>query len=489
MKGTREDAFDALRKLNAGGFTAYLAGGCVRDLLLGREPGDYDIATSATPEEVQQVFRHSIPVGKSFGVVKIVYGDNRELDVATFRVDGQYSDNRRPDSVAFTASAEEDVKRRDFTINGMLMDVNEQILDHVGGRADLEAKIIRTIGDPAARFGEDALRMMRAIRFATKYSFGIDPSTWNSISQLSATIKNISAERVTDELSKSLTCGNTDRAFILLHRSKLWTSWFEHAPNDDDCWQALGPLSQLTNDDSFVFALAILLVHSYDYRKESHLKRLVLTNTQKAELTNLWAHIPEMRAFLRRGLSQQRKMLQWDDLAVVERFIDIQSWDGKYRYEIPHGMTRDAVDTQKAHVRRMGWPAPLINGKWLIANGWVPGEAFSVMLEEVRNKQLENDLVFEDSVREFLLREFPCAPRMVDGTIVDLMRPRRVAALCNRCSRVMSYEVPRDAKGNWLWLNATNPINAGSARRSFVHCGSPSCVGKKLKRAFKEIVD
>src|SRR5580698_5082148 len=186
-------AISIIRVLREKGHKAYLVGGCVRDILLGREPADYDVATDATPDEVMRIFPDAYGVGAQFGVVLVpaggVVGDvsteSRTVEVATFRSDISYTDGRHPDEVRFSKDPREDVERRDFTINGMMLDpVGNEILDFVGGRADLQAGIIRAIGDPERRFTEDKLRMLRAVRFAARFDYTIDPATQASIQRL-----------------------------------------------------------------------------------------------------------------------------------------------------------------------------------------------------------------------------------------------------------------------------------------------------------------
>ena len=218
------------------GFQAYLVGGCVRDLLLGREPKDYDVATNATPEQVMSIFPETYAVGAQFGVVLVpaperdaardvsAEGSSKShaVEVATFRSDIGYSDGRHPDEVRFSRDPREDVARRDFTINGMLLDpVSGEVLDFVGGRKDLEAGIIRTIGDPEQRFGEDKLRMLRAVRFAARFEYAIEPGTFAAMRKLAEQIQVVSRERVRDELTRMLTEGHARRAFLLLDESGL----------------------------------------------------------------------------------------------------------------------------------------------------------------------------------------------------------------------------------------------------------------------------
>src|SRR5258707_4638853 len=207
--------------LRRNGHQAYLVGGCVRDLLLGRDPSDYDISTDARPDRVQELFPRSLSVGAKFGVILVVE-DGAEVEVATFRSDIGYSDGRHPDHVAYTDSAKEDVRRRDFTINGLLMDpATREVLDFVDGRVDLRAGVVRAIGDPRARFAEDKLRMMRAVRFAARFSFQIDPDTLAAAQGLSAQVTQGSPERIREELTKLLTEGAARRGFELLDETGL----------------------------------------------------------------------------------------------------------------------------------------------------------------------------------------------------------------------------------------------------------------------------
>ncbi len=227
------------RKLREGGYQAFLVGGCVRDILLGHEPADYDVCTDARPEQVLRIFPRSLTVGAKFGVV-IVVEDSQldsvpavagsasdpaapaQVEVATFRSDIGYSDGRHPDSVVLAKTPEEDVKRRDFTINALLMNPEtNEVLDFVGGREDLRAGIIRAIGDPVERFREDKLRMVRAVRFASRLHYEIEPKTFRAIQELAPEIGQVSPERLRDELTKLLTEGAARRAFELLDETKL----------------------------------------------------------------------------------------------------------------------------------------------------------------------------------------------------------------------------------------------------------------------------
>jgi tRNA nucleotidyltransferase/poly(A) polymerase len=222
----RELADQICTTLRQSGHQAYLVGGCVRDLLLGREPADYDVSTDARPERVQQLFPRSLSVGAKFGVILVMEGGVAEnpaqVEVATFRSDIGYSDGRHPDRVVYTDSPQEDVRRRDFTINGLMMDpATREVLDFVEGRADLRAGIVRAIGDPRLRFAEDKLRMMRAVRFAARFGFQIDPQTLSAAQNLAAQVTQVSIERIREELTKLLTEGAARRGFELLDEAGL----------------------------------------------------------------------------------------------------------------------------------------------------------------------------------------------------------------------------------------------------------------------------
>jgi poly(A) polymerase len=207
-------------RLREAGFTAYLAGGCVRDRLLGHEPNDFDVATDAPSETVQGLFERTVPVGVQFGVVLVVL-EGQPFEVATFRADAAYADGRRPASVRFS-SATEDAARRDFTINGMFLDpVTDEVIDYVGGRDDLRAGIIRAIGDPSARIYEDRLRMLRAVRFAARFGFVIEPTTFDAIRNAAPHLGDIAWERIGDEIVRILCEGNARRGFELLDATGL----------------------------------------------------------------------------------------------------------------------------------------------------------------------------------------------------------------------------------------------------------------------------
>lgn len=221
----KEAAHAVIRMLNEAGFEAYLVGGCVRDLLLGRIPNDYDVATSATPPEVQEIFDRSFATGIEHGTVTVVW-ESEPVEVTTFRIEGTYTDHRRPNEVQFVRSLRDDLQRRDFTINAMAMDLEGKLYDYFGGQVDLKNGLIRTVGNATERFQEDALRMVRAARFAAQFSFTIDPLTWDAMRHCRQDTRYLSVERVTTELDKILGSPAPHRGLQVL----LQTELFHHLP-------------------------------------------------------------------------------------------------------------------------------------------------------------------------------------------------------------------------------------------------------------------
>ena len=209
-----------LKKLKAADHEAYIVGGCVRDMLLGKEPKDIDIATSATPDEIEALFKNTIPTGKKYGTITVII-DGEKYEVTTFRTDGKYSNSRKPDNIIFGTNIIDDLGRRDFTINAMAMDINGNIIDPFNGQEDIELKTIKCVGNPDSRFTEDALRMMRAVRFASTHNFRLNPGTYNSIRKNAQKVRNISWERIREEFSKTITSPNPGYGMNLLTNTNL----------------------------------------------------------------------------------------------------------------------------------------------------------------------------------------------------------------------------------------------------------------------------
>lgn len=489
MKATYDDAKLALRKLIDSGHNAYLAGGCVRDMQLGLQPNDYDVTTSATPEEVQAIFDKTVPVGASFGVVKVIV-EGRELDVATFRTDGLYSDNRRPDTVAYSKSAEEDVKRRDFTINALLMDIDGKITDYVGGLNDLKGRVLRTVGNPEDRFKEDSLRMLRAIRFSVRFRLDIDERVWTTIKAMSSGIKNVSKERVTDEMSKMFCHGYADRAYLLLRTSGLWKQWLPTRLDAADSWRTVCALARVTPDDSFTLVLAIIILDMYDSDKRSVLDQLTLTNIQRKAVESLLSRIDLMTCFMGKSLPTQRKMMQWEDRDLIIKLIEYEKFGGRHDWSMPYrnpSYTESDTFARMEEIKAMGWPGPLITGEDLITMGFIPGPVFSEILELVRDNQLDGLLTKVEEVKPFIISKFPATPRMEDGKLIGDTHFRRLVAQCPGCKRAMSLEVAKDPAGNILWSLGRDKFNLSlHMSRMFLFCSY--CGSRKNKASFEEVV-
>lgn len=486
MKATHEDAKYVLNTLKSNNHAAYLAGGCVRDILLGLEPNDYDVTSSATPEEIRSIFPKTIPVGEAFGVIKVICGDNRELDVATFRTDGKYSDNRRPDVVQFSRSAEEDVKRRDFTINAMLMGVDGKVIDYVGGQEDLKNRILRTVGSPYARFAEDSLRMMRAIRFSVRFGLKIAPETKSAIKSSASGINTVSKERFTDELIKIFSYGDCDRAYFLLKSLGIWYHWFNGNVNEPrDSWKIMLALTAIEPGEPFILPLALIVKESY-YPSNWYANSLSLTNQQRDGVKSLLDHSNEMILFLREPLRTQRRMMQWNDVPLVNRLMHCWKVAGIHPPNLATGETIETLLQKQAEVAAMGFPDALVNGNDLQEMGFIAGPLFTTILTKIQDEQLEGNLRKGDIIRNFILHHFPCAPRTENGTLIDRMSFRRVIANCKHCGNNMSFEAEFDVRGKMNTDTTKNPlgITEGYAFRNTIWTYCKKCSTKKMKRGF-----
>ncbi len=422
-------------RLKERGRQAYLVGGCVRDLLLGREPQDYDVATDARPEEVAELFPRSQLVGAHFGVV-LVRGDGGEVEVATFRSDHAYRDGRRPEAVAFETDPRQDVIRRDFTINGLLMDPRTgELLDFVGGRRDLEARVVRAIGDPEIRFAEDHLRMLRAVRFAARFGFEIDEATFAAIRRLHAKIRLISAERIRDELVRILTEGGARRGFELLDESGLLADILpevaamkgvpqppEFHPEGDVWIHTLMMLEGL-REPSPVLALAVLL-HDvgkpptfrvadrirFDEHAEvgAHmavniLSRLRFSNHEIGRVEELIANhlrFKDVTKMRESKLKRFMRMEDFDEHMELHRLDCVMSHGMLDNYEF---LKRKLAEAPREELK----PRPLINGHDLIAAGYKPGPQFSRMLTAVEDAQLEGQIKTRDEAMALVRDRFP----------------------------------------------------------------------------------
>jgi poly(A) polymerase len=420
------------RTLRAAGYRAYFVGGCVRDILLHREPADYDVASNATPERVEQIFPNSLMVGAKFGVVVVVQEpeashDDKDasatVEVATFRSDVGYSDGRHPDQVVYASSPQQDVQRRDFTINGLLLDPEtNEVLDYVGGREDLREGIIRAIGRPEERFREDKLRMLRAVRFAARFGYAIEPETMRAIQKLAPEIGQVSAERLRDELTKLLTEGSARRGFELLDETHLLPNLLpqiarmkgvQQPPQfhpEGDVWiHTLLMLEGLPPRTSPTLAWGVLLhdvgkpptfsppsgpngrirfdrhVEVGTRMAEEICERLRFSNDDMAQIASLVANhlrfkdVPQMK---RSTLKRFVRLDRFEEHMELHRLDCSSSHRNLENYEF---MRRFLAETPPAEVR----PVRLLTGDDLIGLGFRPGPEFREILDAAEDAQLE----------------------------------------------------------------------------------------------------
>ena len=407
VTSARLAAVRIITELRQQGHTAYLAGGCVRDALMGQEPKDYDVATDATPEQVQALFPKSAAVGAAFGVV-IVYtaapkGRSRFVtEVATFRAEGAYSDGRRPDEVRFT-NAEEDASRRDFTINGLFAAPgsedsaeSDEIIDYVGGRADLEAKVIRAIGDPGERFGEDYLRMLRAVRFAARLGFEIEPKTSAAIRAHARYLGQISRERIGQELLAMLQGPQPAQALDLLQQHKLDAPTLNEDPNG----HTLAASRRLAEQAAAVpTRLAAWLIDRHG--QEAGEPRVIKRWRNALSLSN------EHRDEVNRLLQLISKLTEWAGLTVAmrKRLAGHPGWDQSLLLFDAIGGDAETIrsDTQRLASDGIGIaPAPLLTGDDLIAASLEPGPRFKTLLDQAYDQQLEGGLATRQQALDWL---------------------------------------------------------------------------------------
>ncbi len=449
LPNAKKHAAEIVSTLRKQGHQAYLAGGCVRDLLLSREPADYDVATNATPQQVMQIFPQTYAVGEQFGVVLVPQSQSdgatgalarqgTTVEVATFRSDVGYSDGRHPDEVRFTQDPREDVQRRDFTINGMMLDpATNDVLDFVGGRDDLKAGIIRAIGDPERRFTEDKLRMLRAVRFAARFNYKIDPATMSAIQKLAPEIHQVSCERVREELTKMLTEGQARKAFALLDTTKLLPEVLpeiaamkgvqqppQYHPEGDVFVHTLLLLEKLPAGASKTLAWGALLhdvgkpatfrIAPDRIRFDGHvevgvkmaaeiLRRLRFSNHETDQILALVDNHMRFGAVQRMKQSTLKKFLR---LPAFEEHLELHRIDCLSS----HGQL-DAYEYTREQLRSMPpeaiRPTPLITGRDLIEAGYEPGPRFKEVLTAVEDAQLEGRLASREAAMEYVRHEFP----------------------------------------------------------------------------------
>jgi putative nucleotidyltransferase with HDIG domain len=424
---------EVLRALQSHGHQAYLVGGCVRDLLLQTSPKDFDIATSATPDQILAIFPSSLLVGAHFGVVIVA----QNIEVATFRSDHAYEDGRRPTRVHFETDPRQDVLRRDFTINALLLDpIAGQLLDFVNGRADLEAGLIRAIGDPAARFREDHLRLLRAVRFAASLGFTIEPVTLAAMRELAPLAVRVSAERTREEITRILTSGSARRGFELLDSTGILPHVLpeieamkgvqqppEFHPEGDVWTHTLLMLDGLSAGAPLTLALGVLL-HDVGkpatfrvadrIRFDGHveagveiagrlLNRLRFSNEEIAQVESLIANhmrfkdLPDMR---QSKMKRFLRMPAFDQHLELHRLDCISSSGHLENYEF----ARDSLAAQTPEALK---PRPLLTGDDLIREGYRPGPNFAKMLAAIEDAQLELIVNSPEEAIKFVHERFP----------------------------------------------------------------------------------
>ncbi len=433
-------ALEVLRVLGERGHEAFFVGGCVRDSLLGVVCDEIDIATSATPEQIQRAFAKTVAVGESFGVVLVIMGDVK-FEVATFRKESSYGDGRHPQRVYYTKIREEDVRRRDFTINGILYDpVSEKIYDYVEGLSDLERGIVRTIGDPQSRFGEDRLRMMRAVRFASCLGFELDATAFSAIRSEAEAISVVSGERIREELVKVLTRRNPGNGLRLLSSSGL----LEHFLPEVECMHGVGQPPQF-HPEGDVFEHTCLVMDTLygntdGYYSEELAAAALLHDVGKPPTYSESDRIrfnghdrvgARMSEDICRRLRFSRKQtkriselilehLKFKDVfnmrqSTLKRFLSLPYFEEHMQMHLAdcmasHGQT-DAYDFIREKMEEYGReeikPPPLLSGRDLIDLGYSPGPIFSKILGEVEELQLENTLFSKDEALDFVLKNYP----------------------------------------------------------------------------------
>ncbi|MDX9745090.1 MAG: CCA tRNA nucleotidyltransferase [Syntrophales bacterium] len=432
----RETAAGIVRRLKTAGYEGYFVGGCVRDLLLGAEPEDFDIVTSARPEAVQSLFPKTVPVGLAFGIIQVIEGGHA-FEVATYRREGRYEDGRRPSLVSF-GSAEEDVQRRDFTVNGLLMDPDTgEVRDFVGGRQDIERRLIRSIGPPEKRFAEDHLRMLRAVRFTANLDFQLDPDTLSAIRAQAVAIGRISAERVRDELNRLLTRGHARRGMELLAQSGLLEEIMpevaamegvmqsqQYHPEGDVWSHVLRMLDffpyGLTEEKRRRLVWAVLLhdvgkprvrtrdecgVHFYGHvRRSGEIAQSIMNRLRfsAADIDSVLALISQHMVFMAvRDMRPHRlkrflRMPEFDLHLALHRLDCLGSCGTLDTYKFCEEQ-REALSSTELH------PPRLLSGHDLQAMGFRPGPLFKEILRALETAQLEEKVKTEEEARRMVL--------------------------------------------------------------------------------------
>jgi len=394
----RQAAIKIIRRLRRNGFQALLAGGCVRDMLLGKRAKDYDIATDAQPKDVIGLFRRTLKVGAKFGVI-IVLVEDRQVEVATFRTEADYTDGRHPGAVEF-ANAAEDASRRDFTINGMFYDpLQKEVIDYVDGQADLRAKIVRTIGRPAERFSEDYLRMLRAVRFSTQLGFAIEPLTWSAICSNAIKIAQISGERISVELEGILVNPNRAAGASMLFDSGLADAVFPGLSSKHRK-MAIEVLGRLRKKVDFALALACFFAGCQTEFAIEKCRVLKLSRSQTKHIKFLLANRGKL-------LDEQMSLAGLKKILAEPYFRDMYEFQRAIEKakQSPDREGVVALSKLRKRIKALGdielRPKPLLNGHDLIRLGAVPGPGLGQLKEELYIAQLEGKLQRPQQAKEW----------------------------------------------------------------------------------------
>ena len=432
----KTNAQKIVKILSDAGFKTYWAGGCVRDMIMGIEPLDYDIATDARPEQVMKLFKKTIPVGASFGVVKVLYNDF-EFEVATFRADGKYIDGRHPEEVHFS-SEKEDAFRRDFTINGIFYDpIHEKIIDYVKGQADIKNNVVRTINDPKDRFSEDRLRLIRAVRFAARFQYEIEPSTCNAIKELAETILQVSAERIRDELCKMLTGPHPAESIQLLDgvgilkiilpevTAMKGVKQPEEFHPEGDVWVHTMLMIKKMSGPTSELAMGVLL-HDVGKPPTFSIEDRIRFNNHCEVGARMAEEIGERLRFSKKQVEHISELvlhhLRFKDVqkmreSKLKRFLRMTNFADHLELH--------RLDCLACHGKLDNWefckeklselkpeeikPKPLINGHDLITMGYKAGPFFKQILTLVEDAILEGEIKTHDDAVKFVENKFPIA--------------------------------------------------------------------------------
>ncbi|WP_374001787.1 CCA tRNA nucleotidyltransferase [Bdellovibrio bacteriovorus] len=368
--------------LQAHGYKAFLAGGCVRDALLGLQANDLDVATDANPDQIESLFKKTVNVGKSFGVMRVLV-DGADIEVATFRNDGTYLDGRRPESVVFS-TPQEDAQRRDFTVNALMYDLStEQVLDYVGGQADLQAGILRTVGDSERRFLEDHLRLLRAARFAAQLNFVIEDESFQAMTRMATLVTKVSGERIRDEMNKLLKAQAVPRGLEAMAQSGLMRELFPFRLRDNS-WKT-SPLVEEAWQ-----ALALFVRKADSVEMEKTLDRLRLSSRERRCIEDSWAVWQDALALLNLSMGKKLQKMARDGVAFALRILLEESPENS--------------QIQELFVQWDSWqnllPRPFLNGEDV--KGLLTGKAIGDCLDQAFELQLERGLQSRDEALQWL---------------------------------------------------------------------------------------